>query len=64
MKRPGDINRNGQQLLRASDERGTDHNALIWILKCRNCLNIYGLSKRVGIIPESVASVHPASSHP
>ena len=42
MKRPGDINRNGQQLLRATDERGTDHNARIWILKCRNCLNIYG----------------------
>jgi len=42
MKTPGYINRNGQQLLRATDERGTDHNARIWILKCRNCLNIYG----------------------
>lgn len=42
MKNPGDITRNGQQLLRFTGERGTDHNARIWILKCRNCLHVYG----------------------
>ena len=42
MKKPGDTNRNGQQLLRLTDERGSDHNARIWILKCRHCLNICG----------------------
>jgi putative restriction endonuclease len=42
VKKPGDTNRNGQQLLRLSGERGTDHNARIWILKCGHCLNIYG----------------------
>jgi putative restriction endonuclease len=42
MKAPGDINRNGQQLLRLTDGRGTDRNARVWILKCRHCLNVYG----------------------
>lgn len=38
----GDTNRNSQQLLRVTDERGTDHNARVWILKCADCLNVYG----------------------
>ena len=42
MKKPGDNNRNSQQLLRLTDVRGTDHGARVWILKCRNCLHIYG----------------------
>jgi putative restriction endonuclease len=42
VKVPGDINRNNQQLLRQTAEPGTDHNAGVWILKCRRCLNIYG----------------------
>lgn len=42
MKAPGDTNRNDQQLLRPTDYRGTDHNARVWVLKCRQCLNIYG----------------------
>ena len=42
MKAPGDINRNDQQLLRQTAEPGTDHNARVWVLKCRRCLNIYG----------------------
>ncbi len=42
MKKPGDINRNGQQILRQTAERGSDHNARVWILKCRHCSNVYG----------------------
>lgn len=42
MKAPGDINRNSQQLLRLTAERGTDYNAHVWVLKCQHCLNIYG----------------------
>ncbi len=42
MKAPGNINRNNQQLLRLTDERGTDYNARVWVLKCQRCLNVYG----------------------
>ncbi|HEV7681171.1 MAG TPA: HNH endonuclease [Pyrinomonadaceae bacterium] len=42
MKAPGDINRNAQKLLRQTEERGTDYNARIWVLKCGQCLNVYG----------------------
>lgn len=38
----GDINRNGQEILRLTAERGTDHNSRVWALKCRQCSNIYG----------------------
>src|SRR5204862_3682329 len=36
------VNRNGQQLLLFTSERGTDHNSLVWILKCHYCLCVYG----------------------
>jgi len=42
MKAPGDINRNNQKLLRQTAEKGTDHNARKWVLKCGQCLNVYG----------------------
>lgn len=42
VKKPGDINRNSQQLLRLTGERGTDHNSRIWILKCLCCGHVYG----------------------
>lgn len=42
MKEPGNINLNNQQLLRLTAERGTDHDASVWVLKCGQCLNIYG----------------------
>lgn len=42
MKKPGDINRNGQKLLRISNEPGTDFNSRIWILECTQCKNVYG----------------------
>lgn len=42
MDKHGDINRNDQQLLRLTGERGTEHNARVLVLKCRRCLNIYG----------------------
>jgi putative restriction endonuclease len=42
VKSPGDVNKNNQQLLRLTAERGTDYNARVWVLKCKQCLNIYG----------------------
>jgi len=42
MNKSGDINSNRQQLLRLTDEPGTDHNAKVWILKCLQCSDIYG----------------------
>lgn len=42
MKKPGDINRNGQQLLRLTNAQGTDKNSRIWILKCSRCSHLYG----------------------
>lgn len=35
-------NKNQQQLLRQTDQPGTDHSATVWILRCRHCGNIYG----------------------
>src|SRR5690349_17815736 len=42
MKAAGDVNRNHQQLLRVTAQRGTDYNARVWVLKCRICSKIYG----------------------
>jgi putative restriction endonuclease len=42
VERPGDVNRNHQQLIRISAQPGTDSNARVWVLKCRLCGNIYG----------------------
>jgi putative restriction endonuclease len=42
VNKPGDFNQSDQQLLRLTDVRGTDHNARVWVLKCRRCSNIYG----------------------
>jgi Zn finger protein HypA/HybF involved in hydrogenase expression len=41
---PGDVNRNGQILVRKTSLAGTDHNAKIWVLKCGNyeCGHEYG----------------------
>lgn len=39
---PGDLNRNNQQLLRLTAERGTDYNARVVVLKCQRCSHIYG----------------------
>jgi putative restriction endonuclease len=42
VKKPGDSNQNGQRILRITTERGTDHNARVWILRCDRCSHIYG----------------------
>ncbi len=42
MKVPGDINLNGQHLLRKTETPGTDNNTKVWILKCGTCSLIYG----------------------
>jgi len=45
---PGDKNRNRQRLLRKSQQRGTDYNARVWILKCELCENVYGSNSTDG----------------
>lgn len=40
--RPGYINRNGQQVLRATDIPGTDHNQRVYLLVCTKCRTEYG----------------------
>jgi len=42
VKQPGDINANGQQLLRVTGAKGNDFNARVWVMKCRRCGEIYG----------------------
>jgi len=42
VKRPGDINRSNQRLVRKTDFPGTDHNSVIWVLKCGDCSHEYG----------------------
>lgn len=42
MKTRGNVNRNHQKLLRRTEQRGTDYNARVWILKCQLCLHVYG----------------------
>jgi hypothetical protein len=39
---PGDENRNGQILIRKTSLAGTDHNAVIWVLRCPVCNIEYG----------------------
>ena len=44
MAEEGDINRNGQRLLRKTEYRGTDHNQFVWALQCErdDCGHVYG----------------------
>lgn len=42
MKKVGDANSNSQELLRITMAEGTDHNAVVWLLKCRRCSHVYG----------------------
>jgi len=32
----GDLNRNKQQLVRKTEEKGTDHNQYVWEVECRS----------------------------
>jgi hypothetical protein len=41
LKTPSYANRNRQQLLRKTEQPGTDYNARVWVLKCQLCSNIY-----------------------
>ena len=39
----GDVNRNGQELVRKTENRSTTHAfAKIWVMRCRECSNEYG----------------------
>ena len=48
MKKAGDVNKNNQQILRLTRFRGSDRSARVWILKCRNCLHVYGCNSTDG----------------
>ena len=39
---PGYVNKNGQKVLRKTDELGNDHNQRVYVLECGNCSNEYG----------------------
>jgi hypothetical protein len=41
MKNPGDVNSNGQRLVRKTNERGNAPTSLIWILHCTRCEHEY-----------------------
>ena len=42
MKEPGDINPNGQRLVRKTKHRGNHPTSLIWVLECTHCGGQYG----------------------
>jgi putative restriction endonuclease len=48
VKTPGDINPNNQELIRLTEKEGTDHNARVWVLKCRKCGSLYGANSTDG----------------
>jgi len=39
---PGYVNRNGQTVVRATGEPGTDHHQRIYVLRCTHCTTEYG----------------------
>ena len=39
---PSYENRNGQVVVRKTSRRGTDHNAYVYMLRCKHCENEYG----------------------
>jgi hypothetical protein len=41
MRNPGDVNTNGQRLIRKTDERGNAPTSLILILRCDHCAHEY-----------------------
>lgn len=40
--RPGFVNRNSQEVLRATELRGSDHNSRTYVLRCQRCEHEYG----------------------
>jgi hypothetical protein len=40
--RTGYVNRNGQEVIRPTGERGTDHGQYVYVLRCQNCGHEYG----------------------
>lgn len=38
----GYVNRNGQEVLRATDLPGNDHNQVVYVLRCGSCRHRYG----------------------
>jgi hypothetical protein len=40
--KPGDVNRNGQEVVRKTDRRGNDHLQWVYQLACSHCGHNYG----------------------
>lgn len=41
---PGYRNRNGQIVVRRTDQRGTDHYQWVYVLRCEECGHVYGVN--------------------
>ncbi len=39
---PGYVNKNGQRVIRKTNERGNDHNQWVYVMHCSKCANEYG----------------------
>ena len=42
--KPGYVNKNGQQVVKATDLPGNDHNQVVYVMKCGSCGNRYGVN--------------------
>lgn len=42
MAKPGDVNRNGQTLIRKTEERGNHPASTVWVLRCEEDRHEYG----------------------
>jgi hypothetical protein len=40
--KPGYVNKNGQEILQATDLPGNDHNQIVYVLRCESCGHRYG----------------------
>jgi len=41
MKNIGDVNRNGQHVVRKTTVKGTSGRAYVWVMRCTRCANEY-----------------------
>jgi hypothetical protein len=42
--KPGYENRNGQVVVRCTEQRGTDHLQFVYVLNCKHCGHVYGVN--------------------
>lgn len=65
--KPGYENRNGQVVVRCTEQRGTDHFQFVYVLHCKHCGHVYGANgtdiqrhARSPASPWTSAEVRPA----